>query len=55
MNKGEISFRIFVIMVVLLFGFLIADLSLSYVNVCQNVGSQIQCKLVPAIELVPTL
>jgi len=54
MNKAELSLRVFITLVLLLFAFLLADLSLSYVTVCHKLANGVSCKLVPAIELVPT-
>jgi hypothetical protein len=55
-SKSEATlFRTFVVFVVLLFIFLIADLALSSVNVCQTVGSGYECKLWHLLDLIPTV
>lgn len=56
--KGEVAFRkMFIAISVLLFAFFVFDLSLSYVNICQVLGSGggTQCKLIPVIYLIPML
>jgi hypothetical protein len=47
--KAEVSFKVFLIFVILLFIFFIVDLCLSNVIFCDNFG----CKFVPAIQLIP--
>ncbi len=54
MKKSEVSLKVFVIFVFLLFAFLIADLSLSYVSVCKSIGNELHCELVPVIQTLPT-
>lgn len=54
MRKSEISLKVFVVFVFLLFAFLILDLSLSYVSVCKSIGDELHCELVPVIQTLPT-
>ena len=55
-SKSEATlFRTFVVFIVLLFIFLIADLALSSVNVCQTIGSGYECKLWHLLDLIPTV
>lgn len=49
--KAEISLKVFITFVILLFIFFVADLCLSNVIVCDSLG----CSFVPAIQLIPTV
>jgi len=54
--KSEATlFKTFVLFVVLIFIFLIADLALSSVNVCKTIGSGYECQLKRVLDLIPTL
>jgi hypothetical protein len=56
LRKSEATlFKTFVLFLILLFIFLIADLASSSVNVCQTVGSGYQCKFIHLLDLIPTV
>jgi len=49
------SFKTFVIFVVLVFAFFIADLATSSVNVCKMLGNLYECKFCYILDLIPTI
>jgi hypothetical protein len=55
-EKGETAlFRMLVIMTFLIFVYFLADLSFSYLNVCQGVAGKVICKPIPVIDMLPSL
>jgi len=49
--KAETPLKVFLVFVILLFLFFVADLCLSNVIFCDSFG----CKFVPAIQLIPPI
>ena len=55
-EKGETAlFRILVVMTFMIFVYFLADLSFSYLNVCQDVAGKVVCKSMPVIDMLPSL
>jgi hypothetical protein len=55
-EKGEtMLFRMLVIMTFLIFIYFLADISFSYLNVCQDVAGKVVCKPIPVIDMLPSL
>jgi len=55
-EKGEtMLFRMLVIMTFLIFVYFLADISFSYLNVCQDVAGEVVCKPIPVIDMLPSL
>lgn len=55
-DKGETAlFRMLVLMTVLIFVYFLADISFSYLNVCQDVAGKVVCKAIPVIDMLPSL
>lgn len=54
-DKGQVMFRLFAVMSIFIFVYFLADLSFSYLNVCQLIKDQVFCKPIPVIDLLPTI
>jgi len=54
-EKEATLFKTFILFIILLFIFLIADLASSSVNVCETIGSGYQCKFTRLLDLIPTI
>lgn len=55
-EKGETAlFRILAVMTFMIFVYFLADLSFSYLNVCQDVAGKVICKAIPVIDMLPSL
>jgi len=55
-EKGEATlFRMLTAMTLMIFVYFLADLSFSYLHVCQDIAGKVVCKAIPVIDMLPAL